>query len=80
MTLIERLPEMSDEGVRNLLDNARRLEQSGTDKQRAASAEILPAVEAEAVRRQETRKEAMAVRRAAAADMRKAAKARKVAS
>lgn len=66
MNLIEKLPEMTDEGVRNLLANARRLETAGSDAQRAASAELLPALEAEAARRQEDRRVLLAERRAAA--------------
>lgn len=66
MSLIEKIPEMTDEGVRNLLANARRLGEHGTDAQRAASAELLPVLEAEAARRLEDRKVVLAERRAAA--------------
>ena len=48
MNLIDKLPEMTDEGVNNLLANAKRLEQTGTPQQQAAVAEALPAIEAEA--------------------------------
>ena len=77
MTLIEKLPEMSDEGVLNLLANAKRLETSGTPQQQAASLEVLPAIEAEAARRLEARKEETAERRARAVEARKATTAAK---
>lgn len=77
MTLIEKLPEMSDEGVLNLLANARRLEQSGTPQQQAASSEALPAIEAEAERRLEAKREEQAERRARAVEARKTTAARK---
>ncbi len=65
MNLIEKIPEMTDDGVKNLLANARRLSESGTDAQRAASAELLPVLEAEAAKRQDERKAVLAERRAA---------------
>ena len=45
MTLIEKIPELDDEGLRNLLTNARRLQESGSAKQQEAAAELLPALE-----------------------------------
>ena len=80
MNLIEKLPEMTDEGVNNLLANARRLEQTGTPQQQAASAEALPAIEAEAARRLDARKEVLAQRRADAVVARKATAAKKTAA
>lgn len=77
MTLIEKLPDMSDEGVLNLLANARRLGSSGTPDQQAASAEALPAIEAEAAKRLETRREETAQKRARAVEQRKATVAAK---
>jgi hypothetical protein len=77
MNLIEKLPEMSDEGVLNLLANARRLALNGAPDQQAASNEALPAIEAEAARRLEARKEATAERRARAVEQRKATTALK---
>lgn len=76
MSLIEKLPEMTDEGVTNLLANAKRLEQTGTPQQQAACAEALPAIEAEAARRQEARRELLAQRRATAAATRKSTAAK----
>ena len=80
MSLIEKLPEMSDEGVTNLLANAKRLEQTGTPQQQAASAEALPAIEAEAARRLEARRELMAQRRASAVEARKTTAAKRKAA
>jgi len=77
MNLIEKLPEMSDEGVLNLLANAKRLAQNGAPDQQAASNEALPAIEAEAARRLEARKEETAQRRARAVEQRKATTALK---
>jgi hypothetical protein len=77
MNLIEKLPEMSDEGVLNLLANARRLGSSGTPDQQAASAEALPAIEAEAEKRLEARREETAQKRARAIEQRKATVAAK---
>lgn len=80
MNLIEKLPDMTDEGVSNLLANARRLEQSGTPQQQAACAEALPAIEAEATRRLDARREVQAERRATAAATRKATAAKRAAT
>ena len=80
MNLIEKLPKMTDEGVNNLLANARRLEQTGTPQQQAACAEALPAIEAEAARRLDARKEVQAQRRADAVVARKATAAKKTAA
>jgi hypothetical protein len=77
MYLIDKLPEMSDEGVLNLLANARRLGSSGTPDQQAASQEALPAIEAEAAKRLEARREETASRRARAVEQRKATTALK---
>jgi hypothetical protein len=65
MTLIEKLPHLSDDEVMNLLANARRLHDQGDDKQRAAAAELLPALEAVATERRAARQEAIQAKRAA---------------
>lgn len=80
MNLIDKLPDLTDEGVVNLLANARRLEQTGTPQQQAACAEALPAIEAEANRRLDARKELQAQRRADAVLARKATAAKKTAA
>ena len=77
MTLIDKLPEMTDEGVLNLLANAKRLELSGTPQQQAECQAILPAVEAEAAKRLEAKREVTAEKRAKAVEARKATNARK---
>ncbi len=65
MSLLERIPAMSDEEVINLLTNARRLSESGDEKKQAAAAELLPALEAEAEVRKSDRLERAKVKRAA---------------
>ena len=53
MSLLERIPDMSDEEVANLLANARRLMETGSDTQRVAAEGLLPALEeADTERRQ----------------------------
>ncbi|WP_119679177.1 hypothetical protein [Indioceanicola profundi] len=47
MDLIEKLPAMTDASLTNLQANAVRLSQSGSAKQQAAAAALLPAVQAE---------------------------------
>jgi hypothetical protein len=75
MSLLERIPTLSDEEVVNLLANAQRLSEHGDDKQRAAAAELLPALEIEADERRTARLERAKAKRAATrkATMRSAA-------
>jgi len=65
MTLLERIPTLSDEEVINLLANAQRLAEHGEAKQQAAAAELLPALQAEADARKEARLERAKAKRAA---------------
>jgi hypothetical protein len=65
MSLLDRIPTLSDEEVANLLANARRLAEQGDDKQQAAAAELLPALEDESGRRREARMERAKEKRAA---------------
>ena len=69
MSLLERIPDLSDEEVANLLANARRLMARGDDKQRVAAEGLLPALEAADTERRQTRldraKEKRATTRAA---------------
>ena len=65
MSLLERIPTLSDEEVVNLLANAQRLAEQGDDKQKAAAMEILPSLSAEAERRQDERMERAKAKRAA---------------
>jgi hypothetical protein len=55
MSLIEKIPTLSDEEVINLLANARRLQESGDERQQTAAAELLPALEAAAEERKTER-------------------------
>jgi hypothetical protein len=66
MSMIEKIPEMSDEEVVNLLANARRLQAQGDEKQQAAAAELLPTLEEVADQRRTARLEATQAKRAAA--------------
>ncbi|WP_394764128.1 hypothetical protein [Phenylobacterium sp.] len=66
MTLIEKIPTMSDVEVVNLLTNARRLQDSGDERQQAAAAELLPALEAAATERKTERLASAQAKRAAA--------------
>ena len=47
MDLLAKLPEMSEDALANLRNNAKRLQQTGTAAQRSDAAALLPAVEAE---------------------------------
>ena len=66
MTLIEKIPTMTDVEVVNLLTNARRLHDVGDERQQAAAAELLPALEAAATERKTGRLAAAQAKRAAA--------------
>ena len=48
MSLVEKIPTLTDAEVINLLTNARRLAEAGDERQQAAAAELLPALEAAA--------------------------------
>lgn len=65
MSLLERIPTLSDEEVVNLLANAQRLADQGDDKQKAAAMELLPALQTEAETRHEARMERAKAKRAA---------------
>ena len=77
MTLIDKIPDMTDEGVDNMLANARRLQESGTSRQQEQAAEIIPALETAAAERRSRRLEAAAAKRAATRKPAKTAKAAK---
>jgi urease accessory protein UreF len=66
MTLVDKIPTLSDEEVINLLANAQRLVATGDERQQAAAAELLPALETAAVERREARLAAAQLKRAAA--------------
>ncbi|MBL8769973.1 MAG: hypothetical protein JNK30_01210 [Phenylobacterium sp.] len=65
MSLVDRIPTLSDEEVVNLLANAQRLAETGDDKQKAAAADLLPALETEAAARKDARLERAKAKRAA---------------
>jgi hypothetical protein len=65
MSLVERIPEFSDEEVVNLLANARRLAEGGDERQKAAAAELLPALEIAAEERRVERLARAQAKRAA---------------
>ncbi|HEY2050262.1 MAG TPA: hypothetical protein VGH03_13040, partial [Caulobacteraceae bacterium] len=65
MSLIEKIPAMDDRALKNLLDNARRLETVGSERQKADAAELLPALEAAVAQRKQAKTEAAAEKRAA---------------
>jgi len=55
MDLIEKLPGMTDDDLGTLMSNAERLVQTGTPKQQQAAQTMLPAIQAEALRRRDLR-------------------------
>ncbi len=65
MTLIDRLPGLTDAEVTNLLTNARRLSEGDHAARKAAAAEILPALEAEAATRAAAKSAALSAARKA---------------
>ena len=65
MSLLERIPTLSDEEVVNLLANAKRLAEQGDEKQKAAAEELLPALQTEADQRHDERMERAKAKRAA---------------
>jgi hypothetical protein len=69
VSLLEKLPLLTDEEVVTLLANARRLAETGEDPQKTAALDILPALEAAAEERRaerlaRTQAKRMAARRA----------------
>ncbi len=73
MSLIDKIPQMDDVQLKNLLDNARRLAASGAPAQQAQAGELLPALEAAMGERKAKKAEAAAERRAAQRKVRIAA-------
>ena len=65
MSLLDRIPTLSDEEVVNLLANAQRLAEQGDDKQKAAAMELLPTLRDEAEARHAARIERAKAKRAA---------------
>lgn len=73
MSLLEKIPTLSDDEVVNLLANARRLQEIGDEKQQAAAAELLPTLEEVAAQRRAARLEATQAKRAASRKPKKVA-------
>ena len=55
MSLIEKIPYLTDEEVVNLLANAQRLAETGDERQQAAARDLLPALETAAEDRRAAR-------------------------
>jgi hypothetical protein len=66
MTIVEKVPTMSDEHLANLLVNARRMQTSGTAPQQATANDVVAAAEAETAIRRAAHLQALAAKRAAA--------------
>ena len=60
MSLVEKLPDLADDALRNLHANALRLGEAGTAQQRASATAILPAIEAELSARKAAKLERLA--------------------
>ncbi|CAN7603335.1 hypothetical protein LJR225_004563 [Phenylobacterium sp. LjRoot225] len=65
MSLIEKIPSLTDEEVINLLANARRLQAEGDEKQQARASELIGPLEEAADQRRTARLAATQAKRAA---------------
>jgi hypothetical protein len=73
MSLIDKIPTMSDAEVINLLANAKRLQETGDERQQAAAGELLPLLEETATQRRTERLAAAQAKRTAARKPKKVA-------
>jgi hypothetical protein len=73
MSLIEKIPTLSDDEVITLMANARRLADSADEKQRDAALELIPALEGAVAERRARRMAAAQAKRAARRPKKKAA-------
>jgi hypothetical protein len=73
MSLIDKIPTLTDAEVSNLLDDAHRLEASGDEQQKSAAADLLPALEAAAAERRSDRQAQAQAKRAATREAKHAA-------
>jgi len=64
VSLLDKIPLLDDSALKNLLDNAKRLGTSGSPKQQADAAELLPALEAAVAERKAVKLGAAAEKRA----------------
>jgi hypothetical protein len=62
-----RVPAMTDDALATLLGNAQRLIESGSKRQQASAADLMPVLEAEIAARRAVKDEAAATKKAAAA-------------
>ena len=65
--LRERVPEMTDDALATLFVNAQRLIESGSKRQQASAADLMPVLEAEIAARRAVKDELAATKKAAAA-------------
>jgi hypothetical protein len=65
VSLIEKIPSLSDEEVTNLLANARRLQTEGDEKKQAQASELIGPLEEAAAERRAARMAATQAKRAA---------------
>ena len=65
MTLIEKIPSLSDEEVLNLLANAQRLSTEGDEKQQLQASELIEPLQQAAAERRAARMAATQAKRAA---------------
>jgi hypothetical protein len=73
VSLIEKIPTLTDEEVLNLLANARRLQTDGDEKQQAQASELIGPLEEAAAERRAARQAAAQAKRAARRPKRRAA-------
>lgn len=76
MTMIERIPAMTDAELASLRANAARLSTSGSAKQQTDAASLLPAIDEEMATRQQAKADAAAERRAARPKAERASRAK----
>jgi hypothetical protein len=77
-TLIEKLPGLTDGDLTSLRNNATRLGETGTKKQKDAAAELLPAIEEETAARAQAKLAKAAAAKAARPKTRKKVAAKAV--
>jgi hypothetical protein len=80
MSMVEKLPGMADDALRNLHANALRLGGAGSAQQRASATALLPAIEAELTARKAAKQEKLAEGRRARSKLKAAATAAAAAS
>jgi hypothetical protein len=74
MEMDQRIPDLSDKELESLHENAVRLAQSGTERQRQQAESLLPLIDAQLEARRAARAETQAETRRAAVEKRKKSK------